>query len=105
MRRTNATRRDASWKRGRKRSIRSRRVDNLEGPAAALESVEPIDIGEVSRERIESLESELRHSKENLQATVEELETSNEEPNSGFGGPSSTETVFWRCFRTSYETH
>ena len=40
---------------------------------------EAIDLGEVSRERIALLETELRHSKENLQATVEELETSNEE--------------------------
>ena len=44
-------------------------------------SIEPeaIDIGEVSRERITSLELELRYTKENLQATVEELEASNEE--------------------------
>jgi two-component system, chemotaxis family, CheB/CheR fusion protein len=37
------------------------------------------DVGELSRDRIESLESELRFTKENLQATIEQLETSNEE--------------------------
>ena len=48
-------------------------------PVQPVTDVEAIDLGEVSRERIALLESELRHSKENLQATVEELETSNEE--------------------------
>jgi len=38
-----------------------------------------IDAGEASREQLDSLESELRHTRENLQATIEELETSNEE--------------------------
>lgn len=38
-----------------------------------------IDMGEASRERLQSLEDELRYTKENLQATIEELETSNEE--------------------------
>lgn len=40
---------------------------------------ETVNLGELSRERISSLESELRYSQENLQATVEEMETSNEE--------------------------
>ena len=48
-------------------------------PAQLETDFEEIDLGEVSRERIALLETELRHSKENLQATVEELETSNEE--------------------------
>ncbi len=39
----------------------------------------PVNLAEVSRDRVESLESELRYTKENLQATIEELETSNEE--------------------------
>ena len=38
-----------------------------------------IDLGEVSRNRVNQLEQELRYSKENLQAAVEELEASNEE--------------------------
>ena len=40
---------------------------------------EAIDLGEVSRNRVEELEQELRYSKENLQSAIEELETSNEE--------------------------
>ena len=40
---------------------------------------EPLNIGEVSKERIADLELELRTTKENLQATIEELEASNEE--------------------------
>ncbi len=39
----------------------------------------PVDVSELTRDRIGSLESELRFSQENLQATVEEMETSNEE--------------------------
>ena len=41
--------------------------------------VDRLDMGDVSRERVRSLEDELRYTKENLQATVEEMETSNEE--------------------------
>ncbi|MGE3776120.1 MAG: chemotaxis protein CheB, partial [Pirellulaceae bacterium] len=43
------------------------------------ESPAGIELGEVNYARIESLESELRHSQESLHAAVEELETSNEE--------------------------
>jgi len=38
-----------------------------------------IDINDASHAHVQSLESELRHTRENLQATIEELETSNEE--------------------------
>ncbi len=38
-----------------------------------------LDMGQVSHERLHSLEAELRYTKENLQAAIEELETSNEE--------------------------
>ncbi len=48
-------------------------------PPSPVDTPEPMDAGEVSRDRIAQLESELRHSKENLQTTIEELETSNEE--------------------------
>jgi two-component system CheB/CheR fusion protein len=37
------------------------------------------DWDEVTRQRFETLETELRHTRENLQATIEELEASNEE--------------------------
>lgn len=40
---------------------------------------EAIDINDVSRERISSLETDLKTTSENLQATIEELEASNEE--------------------------
>ncbi len=49
-------------------------------PAASAEKRETeIDIGEVSRAQLHTLEAELRYTKESLQATIEELETSNEE--------------------------
>jgi two-component system CheB/CheR fusion protein len=38
-----------------------------------------IDLGQVSRDQLRSLETELSHTRENLQAAIEELETSNEE--------------------------
>ena len=38
-----------------------------------------IDLDQVSRQQLAALESELGHTKENLQAAIEELETSNEE--------------------------
>ncbi len=40
---------------------------------------ESLRLDEVSRQRFDSLETELRHTRENLQATIEELEASNEE--------------------------
>lgn len=55
------------------------RFDELPSSSEPREVAEPLDIGEVSRERTEALEAELRRTKENLQATIEELETSNEE--------------------------
>lgn len=44
-------------------------------------SIEEIaaDSGELSRDRVATLESELRFAQENLQATIEEMETANEE--------------------------
>ncbi|MDX1944069.1 MAG: chemotaxis protein CheB, partial [Pirellulaceae bacterium] len=50
-----------------------------ETPAAPRMFVEQFKLGEVSSERIATLEHDLRTSRENLQATIEELETSNEE--------------------------
>ena len=50
--------------------------------AAARESrtsATEIDLDQVSRHQLAALESELSHTKENLQAAIEELETSNEE--------------------------
>ncbi|HEX6246218.1 MAG TPA: CheR family methyltransferase, partial [Polyangiales bacterium] len=38
-----------------------------------------IDLGQVSRDRLDEVEAELSHTKENLQNATEELETSNEE--------------------------
>jgi two-component system CheB/CheR fusion protein len=48
-------------------------------PADKRSTATEIDVSEASREQLSSLESELRHTRENLQATIEELETSNEE--------------------------
>ena len=50
-----------------------------ENPAVSDNDVLEMDVDESVRERIELLESELDHTKENLQAAIEELETSNEE--------------------------
>lgn len=50
-----------------------------DAPAATPPAVRELDLGEVSREHLLSLEAELRSTKESLQATIEELETSNEE--------------------------
>lgn len=54
-------------------------LDPMIAPPAAIEDPGEFDAGNVSRERIGTLETELRYTKENLQATIEELETSNEE--------------------------
>lgn len=54
-------------------------LEPVETPTAISQDPEAIDIGEVSRERIGQLESDLRRSRESLQSTIEELETSNEE--------------------------
>jgi two-component system CheB/CheR fusion protein len=47
--------------------------------ATVIQQADRIEIDDVSRERIDVLETELRHSRESLQATIEELEASNEE--------------------------
>jgi two-component system CheB/CheR fusion protein len=52
----------------------------LEAPSSAPSQGErPVDLTQVSREQLASLEAELTYTKENLQAATEELETSNEE--------------------------
>ncbi len=48
--------------------------DPMQRPAEEL-----VDLGRMSQDRIESLETELTFTKESLQSTIEELETSNEE--------------------------
>jgi two-component system, chemotaxis family, CheB/CheR fusion protein len=53
--------------------------ESVGAKAAAGPAIDEMDMGEASREHLESLEQELRYTKENLQATIEELETSNEE--------------------------
>ncbi|MCA9124054.1 MAG: PAS domain-containing protein [Planctomycetaceae bacterium] len=50
-----------------------------ESSESASSNREPVDMNEVSRERVDLLENDLRHTRENLQATIEELEASNEE--------------------------
>jgi two-component system CheB/CheR fusion protein len=47
-------------------------------PVASDQAV-VIDLGQVSRDRLDEVEAELSHTKENLQNATEELETSNEE--------------------------
>lgn len=53
--------------------------ESMDVRGEASPRVDELNIGEASREHLQSLESELRYTKENLQATIEELETSNEE--------------------------
>jgi two-component system CheB/CheR fusion protein len=48
-------------------------------PVTDREADEPMDLDEAARMRVDALETELRHARENLQATIEELEASNEE--------------------------
>lgn len=48
-------------------------------PLPAREPAREIDLGQASREQILALEGELRYTKENLQAMIEEMETGNEE--------------------------
>lgn len=45
----------------------------------AADSVDEVDMGLASHNRLREVEDELRYTKENLQATVEEMETTNEE--------------------------
>lgn len=54
-------------------------LEDLGAAPQVSRAPDEIDAGEASREQLDSLESELRHTRENLQATIEELETSNEE--------------------------
>jgi two-component system, chemotaxis family, CheB/CheR fusion protein len=50
-----------------------------ETPKAAPTPERRIDLGDVSRDRLDAVEAELTNTKESLQAATEELETSNEE--------------------------
>ncbi len=50
-----------------------------EGGEQAAPVLAPIEMDEVTREQLRAMESELTHTKENLQSAIEELETSNEE--------------------------
>jgi two-component system CheB/CheR fusion protein len=50
-----------------------------EAPRDSVPSETEIDLGQVSREQLGTLEAELTRTKENLQAAIEELQTSNEE--------------------------
>ncbi|MCL4201713.1 MAG: PAS domain S-box protein [Pirellulaceae bacterium] len=54
-------------------------LESTSAKAATAPRIDELDLGQASREHLESLEVELRYTKENLQATIEELETSNEE--------------------------
>jgi two-component system CheB/CheR fusion protein len=54
-------------------------ITPLEGDDRPAVSQSELDLSEVSRDQVGSLEAELRRTKESLQATIEELETSNEE--------------------------
>src|SRR5581483_2161453 len=51
--------------------------DQGEAPAAPP-APDKFEMGEATREHLGALEAELRYTRENLQATIEELETSNE---------------------------
>lgn len=53
--------------------------EELGGTEKATPATTELNVEQVSKEHVFSLESELRHTRENLQATIEELETSNEE--------------------------
>lgn len=54
--------------------------EELDAPARPAERPEVvIDLGQVSRDRLDQVEAELNHTKESLQNATEELETSNEE--------------------------
>jgi two-component system CheB/CheR fusion protein len=44
-----------------------------------VQDAAPIEMDQVSREQLRTMEAELTHTKENLQSAIEELETSNEE--------------------------
>lgn len=71
--------------------LRTRPIKGREGPLVAIifegleinegepEVKSSLELSEAATDRIAELELELRHSRENLQATVEELESSNEE--------------------------
>jgi two-component system CheB/CheR fusion protein len=48
-------------------------------PARPREADHVVDLSQVSRDRLDEVEAELNHTKENLQNATEELETSNEE--------------------------
>lgn len=54
-------------------------IDSVESMPEPPTETTTVDMGEMTKERVATLESELRFAQENLQATVEEMETSNEE--------------------------
>src|SRR6185436_4219054 len=54
-------------------------LEPLEEAVPAARTETEIDLDQVSRQQMAALESELGHTKENLQAAIEELEASNEE--------------------------
>jgi two-component system CheB/CheR fusion protein len=54
-------------------------IEAVEDKPETMDPDLTFDLGQMSEDRVASLESELRYSQENLQATVEEMETSNEE--------------------------
>jgi two-component system, chemotaxis family, CheB/CheR fusion protein len=53
--------------------------ESTEGSDHAPQAPAPIEMDQVSREQLRTMEAELTHTKENLQSAIEELETSNEE--------------------------
>jgi two-component system, chemotaxis family, CheB/CheR fusion protein len=54
-------------------------IEETDPPPRSVPSESQLDLSQVSRDQLGSLETELRRTKENLQSTIEELETSNEE--------------------------
>jgi len=54
-------------------------IERTDAPSRPAVTPSEMDLGDISRLQLGSLEEELRRTKESLQATIEELETSNEE--------------------------
>lgn len=54
-------------------------LEELNAVADPVAPAEDFDFNQATHDQMTSMETELRHTKENLQATIEELETSNEE--------------------------
>ena len=55
------------------------RLEDIRELPRSSESIREIDLGQASKDQLISLEAELRYTKENLQALIEEMETGNEE--------------------------